>query len=74
MKITIGPTVRAIAVQYWARFHEWPPGLLTILRGAPVPDEIRREAEAARMKELADQKIRDERESGLLESEEGNAC
>src|SRR5258708_6037477 len=70
MRITIGPELRTLAVRYWARFGYWPESLLLPLNGAPVPGVIVKEAEAARVLELADQAIRDASPSGLLPAEE----
>lgn len=67
----IGPGVRQLAVAYWARFGCWPETLTLTLAGQPVPPDLVREAEAARLLEQKRQAERDARPSGLLAEEEG---
>jgi hypothetical protein len=62
--------MRHTAIMWWSRFHTWPPSLLEALAGAPVPADLQREADAARIVEQLRQQERDARPSGLLEEEE----
>jgi hypothetical protein len=48
LRITIGPENKKLAITYFAKFGTWPETLTLMLRGAPVPEEIRLEAEKAR--------------------------
>jgi hypothetical protein len=50
-----GPEQKKIAAVYYARFGDWPPGLLLVLRGDPVPHDLQENASRMRRVFLAEE-------------------
>lgn len=58
-----GPLTHKIASRYYARFGEWPPGLILVLGADPIPPDL--EEAARRLRKIwlrveAEKELRDE--------------
>ena len=58
-----GPLTKKIAAQFYARFGEWPPGLILVLGADPIPADLEEAARRLRkvwLRVEAEKELRDE--------------
>jgi len=64
-----GPFSKRIYAIYYARFGQWAPGLLAVLRGDPIPSDLQENAQRMRKIFLAEQARRDAEEEARPKGE-----
>jgi hypothetical protein len=58
-----GPFTKKIAARYYARFGEWPPGLILVLGADPIPVDLTEAAQRLRkvwLRVEAEKELREE--------------